>query len=476
MLRGHVDLLVSTHCAGWAVDTARPDDPVDICIFVDGTKLVQLTCDAPRADLKGRDGLGNGRHGFRYVPLPPLTGPVPKRVTIRHASTGAILGKGDVVLNAGAEPPADLGADLPPELQRLPAPETPRDTFELFSLYDRGQGLYNLLRQLNFAGRSARQIGYAALGGAVPAAHKVQPAWKPEAARDLLNDLLMSRDFQENILRLFLDAFPEKRRLLFVHIPKCAGSDLSHHLVGRYPSIAEQQSAPNWTDKRLLFEALSDTVRRLRFSDTIFVRGHVNLADYLGQGLARPYDRLFTILREPVDIAISQVNYILMRLKDDVAAGEFQPDTREWLPILKPEEMTGELSDEFLRRLGKRALRMPEIVMPNPMCRWLGGGDAAAVLARLAAHEVEVTNTRQYPQWRRQRWGIDADTRQNESIKFLTSQTVGEEDLAYLRSISVEDANLYLAVERHLRRTGACAVTDWAAVALDEAAASAAAA
>jgi len=475
MLRGHVDLIASTYIAGWAVDTARPDEPVDVSVFVDGLKLVQLTCDRPREDLIGRDGLGNGRHGFRYNPQPPLTGAVAKRVTVRHASNGKILGKGDVVLNAetGALPP-DLGADLPAEFQRLPAPETPRQTLDLFSLYDRSQGLYNLLRQLDFAGRSARQLAYAALGGVVPAGGKRDQAWQPEAARDMLNDLLMSRDFQQNILRLFLEAFPEKRRLLFVHIPKCAGSDLSHHLASRYPSIAEQLRALHWTEKGLLFEALSDTVRRLHFSDTIFVRGHVNLGDYLEQGLVRPSDRLFTVLRDPVDIAISQVNYILTRLKSDAAAGEFQPDTRQWLPLLELEDVPDDLSDTFLCRLGEQALRKREIVMPNPMCHWLGGGAAAAVLARLAEHEVEVTNTLQYPHWRRQRWGIETDTRQNESIKFLTRQTVAADDLAYLRDISVEDAKLYRAVEQRLMRTGECAVTDWAAVPLEEVAAAAA--
>lgn len=468
MMRGHVDLIASSLVTGWAVDTARPDEPVDICIFVDGRKLVQLTCDHPREDLSGLEGLGDGRHGFRYSPYPPLNGPMPKRVTVRHASTGKILGKGDVVLNADATtPPQDLGADLPPEFQRLPAPETPRQTFELLSLYDRHQGLYNLLRQMDFAGRSARQLAYAALGGLVPGPDKVPSIQQPEAARDALNELLLSRDFQRNILRLFLDAFPEKRRLLFVHIPKCAGSDLSHHLVGRYPAIAEQLRVLHWTEQQLLFEALSDTVRRLHFSDTIFVRGHVNLADYLEQGLARRCDRLFTILRDPVDIAISQVNYILTRLKTDVAAGELQPDTREWQRLLELEEKPGELSAAFLCRLGERALRMREIVIPNPMCHWLGGGDAAAVLWRLTEHEVEVTNTRLYPTWRWQRWGIDADTRLNESIKFLTRDTLAPEVLAYLRDISVEDAKLYRAVDQHLLRTGACAVTDWEAAPMD---------
>ncbi|HSZ90617.1 MAG TPA: hypothetical protein VK822_14725 [Acetobacteraceae bacterium] len=472
MLRGHVDLLTSTVLAGWAVDLIRPNEPVDICIFVDGHKLAQVTCDHLREDLIGIEGLGNGRHGFRYNPYPPLTGPAPKRVTVRHASTGRILGNGDLVLHAGTTtPPADLSADLPTDCLIVPAPETPRQTFDLFSLYDRGQGLYNLLRQMDFSGRSATQLAYAALGGLAPVADKVPPVWQPEAARDMLNELLLSRDFQQNVLRLLLQAYPEKRRLLLVHIPKCAGSDLSHHLMGRYPSIAEQLRELHWTDKRLLFEALSDTVRRLHFSDTIFVRGHVNLADYLDQGLARPCDRLFTILRDPIDGAISQINYILMRLKEDVAAGEFRPDMQDWLPFLELGELPSDLSDAFLCGVGERALRRPEIVIPNPMCHWLGGGAADTVLARLAEHEVEVTTTQQYARWRRERWGIAADTRQNESTKYLTRHAVSAETLAYLREITAEDARLYRAVDQRLVLTRASSVTDWATIPVETAAA-----
>jgi hypothetical protein len=473
MLRGHVDLLTSTVLAGWAVDLTRPNEPVDICVFVDGHKLVQLTCNRLREDLIGDGGLGNGRHGFRYNPYPPLTGPAPRRVTVRHASTGRILGKGDVVLHAdaAAPPPPDLGADLPPDCLILPAPETPRQTLERFLLYDRTQGLYNLLRQLDYAGYSATQLAYAALGGLASVADKVPPVWQPETARDMMNEMLLSRDFQQNVLRLFLEAFPEKRRMLFVHIPKCAGSDLSHHLIRRYPTIAEQLRKLHWTDKQLLFEALADAVRRLHFHDTIFVRGHVNLADYLDHGLARPCDRVFTILRDPIESAISQINYILTRLKHDVATGEFQPDTLEWLRLFELGEVPGELSDEFLCGLGERALRRREIVIPNSMCHWLGGGAADTVLARLAEHEVEVTTTQHYARWRRERWGIEEDTRQNESTKYLTRQTVAPDTIAYLRDICAEDTKLYRAVDQRLLQTGACSVTNWATIQVEAVAA-----
>src|SRR6185503_18081997 len=119
--------------------------------------------------------------------------------------------------------------------------------------------------------------------------------------------------------------------------------------------------------------------------------------------------------------------------------GSFQPDTREWLRLLNVVLAPGEVSDEFLRELGERALREQDVVRPNSMCHWLGGGDAHAVLARLGTLGMEVTNTREYGRWLRERWGISARTRQNESTKFLTRDALRAEDLAYLNGISEQD-------------------------------------
>jgi len=54
--------------SGWAYDTNRPDDPVDIEIYKDGVLLGTLRADKPRLDLLAA-GKGNGRHGFSLATL-----------------------------------------------------------------------------------------------------------------------------------------------------------------------------------------------------------------------------------------------------------------------------------------------------------------------------------------------------------------------------------------------------------------------
>ena len=51
---------------GWVVNLVDPEDVVEIDVRCDGTLLTVIRADRERADLK-KAGIGNGRHGFRYV-------------------------------------------------------------------------------------------------------------------------------------------------------------------------------------------------------------------------------------------------------------------------------------------------------------------------------------------------------------------------------------------------------------------------
>ncbi len=427
MLRGHVDLVTHQLITGWAADDAQPDSPVDVSIFCNGRKIAQVTCDVLRSDLQNQEGFGDGRHAFSFKPPPELPSGAPTRITVRHTSTGDILGNGDIVLELHADPPpTDLGARPPEVFFRLPAPEMPREMFKLLALHDPAEGLYNLLLQTDWSGLTPGQIAYAVFGSPIPDAAtpiieqaEVTGPWTPVAARDLTNNLLQSSVFQHEILRIFLQAFPEKRRLLFVHVPKCAGSDLSTHLVTRFPSLHEALRAPHWYPNDKFFTGLSHCVRQLPYSDEIFIRGHIEFREYLVLGIVRPYDRIFTILRDPIELAMSQINYILMRLQEDAQRATLLPDTTEWLELSGIRLELSDLTDDALRQVGRTILRDRAIVRPNTLCAWLGGGKLTDVLQRLADYNVEVTNTQAYSRWLHERWGINAGTRRNEFDQIL---------------------------------------------------------
>ncbi len=459
MLRGHVDAVSDSQIAGWAADDSAPTSMVDVSIFVNDTKIAQVTCDRPRLDLKrtlSRDDLDCG---FRFVLDPALDVTRPHRVTVRFTESGRTLPGGDVMLanTPSPEAPPDFNARPPARFLPLPTPDSPRALFDLLRLHNPREGLYNLLCQIDLGDQSYDQIARAVFGG-----RRKTPLgpekWSAGAARDTIHTLLRSRLFQSSVIELLLHAYSEKHRLLFVHIPKCAGTDLSYNIVTRYPSIHRTITSPMHTSPRKLVETLIDTLRVLPYFDTIYTHGHVNLSEYEKWNVIRPSDEVFTIVRPPLDIALSWVNYFLTRLKRDAAAGVFQPDTKGWLKTLGLEASRDVLTDEFLGGLSLRLLHEQKMVTANPLCQWLGGGTAEQVVARLEKLGVEVTNMKHYAAWLAGRWGITTTSRANESIKFLSLRDLSATDVDYLHAISEEDTKLYSLIEGRLARSDAQSV------------------
>jgi len=275
MNRGHVDRVTRQLITGWAADDSDPDGTSVISIFVNGHKVGQLACDQPRSDLLQTGLYGEGLHGFRYEFSPPIAAMANARVAVRFADSGRPLGNGEALLIAGSNEASLLPS--PPTKQEqfiIPAPVDSRSLFNIFSLYEAATGLYPLLCRLDLSRTRQNSIDFSVFGE-IPEARQHGAAWNPQSARDYLNELLHSPRFQQNILAYVLRAFPEKRRLLFVHIPKCAGSDLSMHLSSRFPSLEQRLVEEGWTEKDQLFHALAEFVREVVFSDSIFLRGHI---------------------------------------------------------------------------------------------------------------------------------------------------------------------------------------------------------
>lgn len=458
MLRGHVDGVTHSHVWGWAADTSAPDSTVQVSIFVDGRKVAQTECNTLREDLKSK-GFGDGRHGFRYDFPNKLDESSNKRLAVRFADTGLPLGNGEVILSKGRVSSLPVpDPERAKELMRLPAPENQREFFDLLALLDPEYGIYQLIRRFDFEGWTAGQASIAAFGKLVD----IEPGAAGQSSSDIadyFNDLLFSDEFQRSIIPSLLHAYADKRRLLFVHIPKCAGSDLSRNLRTRYPSLDQRVMEPEWTDKEELFKELREFVELTRFSDTICLRGHIGLDYYIKNELIRPSDSVFSIMRDPIEIALSAVNYVMTRIRRDFEQQRLDPDTKKWLNLLGIAAIPNQVNDDFAAQVCLKALYNQNIVIPNSMCHWLGGGNAQAVVERLAKQRVELTDTARYNSWLFDRWGISSATRQNESIKYMTVGTLKPAEREYLAEISGEDLKLYAALQRGLAASGRSSVT-----------------
>lgn len=378
-------------------------------------------------------------------PAPPRRPEI--RVAVRFANSGRPVSNGDVVLNEASKTGV-LAA--PPRSFVVPAPTDPGALFRLLCLYEADRGIYELLCRLDFRNIRRAHLEYCVFGqiGAEP---RADSAWSEQVARDCLNDMLHTPRFQQDILGHVLRAFPEKRRVVFIHIPKCAGTDLLSHLALCFPLARQHWKEESWTDWGQLFLSLAEFVREVQFCDSILVGGHVRLTSYIDDGLLRPADRVFTVIRNPIEIAISSINYMISKFQVNIRTGQLEPDVKEWMSLFGLSALPREINPQVINEISHRALYTPELVPANSICYWLGGGDVEAVIARLANYHVELTSTARYHDWLEQEWGISAYTRANESTKYLRLSALSHQDLAFIRDQSSEDQKLFDLISQKLK-------------------------
>ncbi len=336
---------------------------------------------------------------------------------------------------------------------QLPAPRDPRSLFEVFATYDPAHGLDGLLAGLNVDGIAPRHI-YTAILGRPP--ESLQACRMPDAfnARDHMRGALKSPEFQRKIIALILNAYPEKHRLLFLHVPKCAGTDLRIGLSLRFPVLDIGLTRPEWTSREQLYEAVHEAAVALRYSNSLLMHGHIRIGDALKQELVRPTDTIFTVIRDPVEIILSNVNYIITRILQDQAADKTAPDTQGWRRQLGIDRLPPEMPDDVIAGLFRIMLRDKTIVVPNSICHWLGSGDVQSVIRRLVINDVEITNTQHYSAWLRDRWGMVRTAKANESRKFATSEHIRADDQAFIEKITAEDRQVYALISEQIDASG----------------------
>ena len=88
-LRGYLDRVSRTAVEGWAF-TPDGDGPVRLAILANGVVVGQVTADRYRADLKAA-GIGDGRHGFRFVLGQGFAGDLSHCIEVRRESDWSAL-------------------------------------------------------------------------------------------------------------------------------------------------------------------------------------------------------------------------------------------------------------------------------------------------------------------------------------------------------------------------------------------------
>jgi hypothetical protein len=335
----------------------------------------------------------------------------------------------------------------------VPAPRSGRDLFEAMRVYDPDQGLGKFVERLDMAGVSPRQVFYSVFGRLPSAqASRPQPGYNP---RGNLRYLLQGEEFQKRLMVRVLESYPEKQRLLFVHVPKCAGSDLTSILMKQTAALNFRLTERTWFSADKMLAAIRALVENLAYADNIFVHGHVTLKQYMTSGLVRIGDRTFSIVRNPLDMVVSKLNYMLTRFSKDPELKA--PDTQGWLPFVSVDKVRLAITSGDYRDVALEMLFAPGLVEGNPVCTYLGEGNAESALELCARADVEISHVDRYDEWLALRWGFST-RRHNASRQLVTLELLGADALRRAEALTEEDRVFVGNVERALQENKTCFV------------------
>jgi hypothetical protein len=240
---------------------------------------------------------------------------------------------------------------------------------------------------------------------------------------------------QPHIIQSLLEAHPELTRIIFVHVPKCAGTDLSATL-NHLPSIHQTITSPNWQKPDTLGAAVARIEKSISGQNNILVHGHFRLQWVVNTKLFRQGDRLFTVVRDPHDQLASQINYYVSRFVADPKGKD--PDTAERLRkvgLTSVENVAPSCLIEIVQAL----------IEPNPICLALGDETCDGALQLIRQSGIEITDTSRYARWGPAIWGLPFNTRHNTSTKFIR-----EIDKAMVKRHCEQDLELYTKIRERL--------------------------
>jgi hypothetical protein len=341
----------------------------------------------------------------------------------------------------------------------LPAPRSLRETLLLLAQYDPRQGLDALLDRVDFSGYGPAEIAQILYDAPLTNRRQAIPPPRFEA-RAAFKAGLLSEHFRKNVLPSFLTSFPELARDVFVHVPKCAGTDLVMNLGQKQMPLPSVLESPGWLSDEQFLEVIGAHARALPFMKRVFVYGHMEFADYLARCGIRPDDRVFTIIRDPIALMVSQANYAIGRLRQDPDGND--PDTTPTRTHLGISGWPSDITDETLKDLVARALLHPGIAFANQACRHLSSSadlSFEAAIDMIIANNVEITTTERYERWLRERWGIPSSARHNRSDQLLTLHEARRLYASAMFDATGEDQKLFDLVTWALERSETPSIT-----------------
>jgi hypothetical protein len=334
----------------------------------------------------------------------------------------------------------------------IPIPRSSREFFELFRQYVNSGEIDELLKSISWNDVLPHQIYWLMLQR-LPEATCVSVSRPGYSAQAHAKAALLSAEFQRSIVQLVANAYPEKKRIIHIHIQKTAGLDLKEKLATSLPALHISLLQDEITSKQVLFTSLKDIFDKLQYSELLYVGGHKELNWYLKYNLYRYGDQLFAVVRHPHDIVISYINFIIGCFVSDPQLTRY--DTRDWAGVIGLNKMPDLSNRDNIIQIASTLLFTREaIIRPNFLATYLGHGTADSAFELMARTNIEITDVTRYNKWLSERWGIDSDTRMNRSVPFIAFDTFNPSEQDYIREICDQDMLLYSKIMASLNKKG----------------------
>jgi hypothetical protein len=229
-----------------------------------------------------------------------------------------------------------------------------------------------------------------------------------------------SSEAYEKFLGLVCREFPYIPRVTFVHVPKTAGSYIRETFRIQPNSLVWDQSYEVIPAVRqpLLGDLIELQQGKIR---QIYVTGHYSLPDLIARNVCVPRYPIFTTLRDPVEIIVSAVNYILSCLFDSPESPSNNP---WWKAVLSNRfEISNGLDLSLSQEYARCLLVSDEFRTDyqNPITRYFGSCIADA-LEKCDTYQLRFVDVESISRYLTAEHGISVfpeEKRINESIKYI---------------------------------------------------------
>jgi hypothetical protein len=331
-----------------------------------------------------------------------------------------------------------------------PLPAKQRDAFDLIIAQGREPSFQGIVRSVELKGADPRSLTFVLLGR-WPTAAELAELPNPYQPKPHLKQLLQSDEFRQTFGRRLLDAFPDRRRMLFVRIPRSAGDHVLATAANRHPVVPASVANAAHMPLPDLLATLGGALYRFNAGSTVVLASprlqpfmapvqpppagedtlHWNL-------IPPPYragDLLFAVIRDPRQLLLSQVNATLATQSDPPPLS----DAGAW------------------KDLGRKTVQ--SLTLANPICQALGEGTSETALNYCRASGIELVGLSRQIDWVRTAFSSEPPPPTNVSQPILRLEDLRPEDHAHLDALLTEDTKFHARFADKFDPTHVSAIT-----------------